>query len=189
MLESLPFALFLLVIAATLLRGMTVRARTGVNAFAFLEARGVQRAAGAAFALAIAVLVAGTALLAAGRIAAPFAPLVVGNLLIAAGALAVAVAQVQMGNAWRVGVRDGDAPLFVTAGLFRYSRNPIFVGMVAMALGAALVVGAWWGWVAALAFALACHVQVRIEEAHLARRFGADYDAFRSRVPRWLIVS
>ena len=188
MLESLPLALFLLVIAATLLRGIAVRARTGVNAFAFLEARGVQRIAGAAFALAIAVLIGAAALLAAGRIAGPPAALVAGDILIAAGALAVIVAQVQMGNAWRVGVRDGDAPLFVTAGLFRYSRNPIFAGMIAMALGGALAVGTWWGWTAALVFALACHVQVRIEEAHLAERFGADYDAFRRRVPRWLIV-
>jgi protein-S-isoprenylcysteine O-methyltransferase Ste14 len=188
MLESLPFALFLLVIAATLLRGRAVRARTGVNAFAFVEARGVQRAAGAVFALAIGVLVAGTALLATGRVTAAPTPLLAGNILLALGALAVVVAQVQMGNAWRVGVREGDGPLFVTAGLFRYSRNPIFTGMIAMALGGAVTIDRWWGWAAAILFALACHVQVRIEEAHLSRQFGADYDDFRAKVPRWLMI-
>lgn len=188
MLELLPFAFFLLIIIATLLRGRAVRARTGVNAFAFVEARGRQRFAGAAFVLTIGALVTGTALLAIGRIAASPTPLLVGNILLALGALAVVVAQVQMGNAWRVGVREGDAPLFVTSGLFRYSRNPIFTGMIAMALGGAVAIDRWWGWVAAILFALACHVQVRIEEAHLSRQFGADYDDFRARVPRWLII-
>lgn len=170
-----------------MIRGRAVRSRSGVNAFAFFEARGVQRAAGTAFALSIAILVAATLLLALGRRATTVTPLAIGSALMAAGTLFVSVAQVQMGNAWRVGVREGDAPLFVTSGLFRYSRNPIFVGMIAMALGAALVTGTWWAWCAALCFALACHVQVRIEEAHLARQFGAAYDAFRRSVPRWLL--
>lgn len=184
MLAYIPFALFVAVIAATLIRGHAVRARSGANAFAFLEARGVQRVAGAAFALSIAVLVAATLLIATGGI--PPLHLAIGSMLMAFGALAVIAAQVQMGNAWRVGVRDGDAPLFVTTGLFRFSRNPIFVGMITMALGAALAIGTWWGWSAAIAFALACHMQVRIEEAHLSRAFGGAYDAFRGSVPRWL---
>ena len=92
-----------------------------------------------------------------------------------------------MGNAWRVGVRTDDAPLFITEGLFRCRRNPIFVGMIAMAFGAALAVGLWWGWAATVAFAFACHIQVRIEEAHLAHAFGIDYANFSRTTPRWLI--
>lgn len=186
MLALVPFLLFALVILASLIRGRAVRARSGVNAFAFVDARGIQRAAGAAFALSIALLVGATLLLALGRLEATGACLTIGSAIVAAGAWLVITAQVQMGNAWRVGVREGDAPLFVTTGLFRFSRNPIFVGMIAMALGAALVVGTWWAWTSAMVFALACHVQVRIEEAHLARQFGAEYDAFRRSVPRWL---
>ncbi|MGB3845568.1 MAG: isoprenylcysteine carboxylmethyltransferase family protein, partial [Sphingopyxis sp.] len=97
------------------------------------------------------------------------------------------VAQRQMGDAWRIGVRAGDAPLFVTRGLFAFSRNPIFAGMIAMAIGAALAVATAWGWAAAIVFALACHVQVRLEEAHLAARFGTAYADFRRAVPRWLL--
>lgn len=184
MLAHIPFLLFVTVIAATWLRGRSVRARSGINAFAFVEARGVQRAAGAAFVLSILVLVVAALLIAAGRLQPLY--LAAGSAFMALGALAVIVAQAQMGNAWRVGVREGDAPQFVTAGLFRFSRNPIFVGMMAMALGTALAIGAWWSWAAALAFGLACHIQVRIEEAHLSRQFGSAYDAFRGSVPRWL---
>lgn len=182
-----PLLLFALVVAATLLRGRSVRARSGINAFAFVEARGVQRAAGLAFALSIAVLVGATLLIATGSLGPAPLPLVAGSAIMAVGALVVVVAQRQMGNAWRVGVRDGDAPLFVTAGLFRFSRNPIFVGMIAMAFGAALAAATWWGWAVALVFAFACHVQVRIEEAHLARQFGAAYAEFCRTVPRWLL--
>lgn len=187
MLSLVPLLLFLLVVAATLVRGRSVRTGSGIHAWAFFEARGVQRAAGLAFALSVAVLVVATALLGAGTIHSAPAPLAAGSAIMALGTLIVVVAQRQMGNAWRVGVRAGDAPLFVTAGLFRFSRNPIFVGMIAMALGAALAVGLWWGWAAGLAFAIACHVQVRIEEAHLAHAFGTDYEDFRRATPRWLI--
>ncbi|KTE31713.1 MULTISPECIES: methyltransferase family protein [unclassified Sphingopyxis] len=188
MLASVPLLLFALVIIATLLRGRAVRARSGIGAWAFFEARGVQRAAGLAFALSIAMLFAAATLLASGRIAAPPTLLAAGSAVMALGTLVVVAAQVQMGAAWRVGVRQGDAPLFVTAGLFRFSRNPIFTGMIAMAAGAALAIPAWWTAATALAFALACGVQVRIEEAHLSRAFGAAYDDFRHRVPRWLIA-
>jgi protein-S-isoprenylcysteine O-methyltransferase Ste14 len=178
--------LFLLVLAATLVRGRTV-AESGVRAWAFFEARGIQRAAGLAFALSTAILVVATALLAAGAIECVPATLAAGAALMGIGAVVAVVAQRQMGKAWRVGVRAGDAPLFVTAGLFRFSRNPIFVGMIAMALGAALAAGVWWGWAAAIVFAVACHIQIGIEEAHLERAFGAYYDAFRRSTPRWLI--
>lgn len=186
MLSILPLALFALVILATLLRGRAVRARSGTSAWAFSNARGIQRLSGIAFAVSAAALVAAAALLALGNIAP--ALLLTGAPIVAIGAAIVIVAQIQMGNAWRVGVRDGDAPLFVTAGLFRFSRNPIFVGMILMAFGLALAAGTAWGWAAAAIFALACHVQTRIEEAHLSREFGPAYDDFRRRVPRWLVA-
>lgn len=187
MLSLVPLLLFLLVVVATLIRGRSVGARSGVSAWAFFEARGVQRVAGVLFTLSIAVLVVAAALTAAEMNQRASGTLAAGSAIMAVGALLVVVAQRQMGNAWRVGVRAGDAPLFVMSGLFRFSRNPIFVGMIAMAFGAAFAAGVWWGWVAALAFAFACHVQVQIEEEHLARAFGADYDNFRRATPRWLI--
>lgn len=96
------------------------------------------------------------------------------------------VAQVQMGRAWRVGVREGDAPLFISHGLFRYSRNPIFVGMMLVGLSAAMVSGTWWSWSGVAVFIASCAVQVRIEEAHLEASFGQSYREFRSSVPRWV---
>ena len=187
MLALLPAILFATVILATLLRGRAVAATSGASAWAFRHARGAQRTTGLAFALSIAALAFGTALLALGRIDPAPAALFPGSTIIAAGSLVVIAAQRQMGAAWRIGVRQGDAPLFFTAGLFRFSRNPVFVGMIAMAFGAALALSALWAWLAAAVFAIACALQVRIEEAHLAREFGARYDDFRRATPRWLV--
>lgn len=187
MLAPIPLLLFAAVVLATLLRGRSVKERSGVSAWAFAEARGMQRVAVLTFAAAIGILAVAAILLASSRLTADPASLTIGSAIMAAGALIIIVAQGQMGIAWRVGVRGGDAPLFVSTGLFRFSRNPIFAGMIAMALGAALAVSTWWAWVAAIAFALACRAQVEIEEAHLTAQFGEAYDAFRRTTPRWLL--
>lgn len=188
MLATLPLLVFLLVILITLLRGRAVRARSGTSAWAFTNARGIQRLSGVVFAVSCCTLVLLSALLASGSLTVPADRLTFGTAGIALGALIVAIAQLQMGNAWRVGVRDGDAPLFVRAGLFRVSRNPIFVGMILMALGTSVAAGTPWGWAGTLTFIAACHIQTRVEEIHLSRQFGDAYDAYRRAVPRWLLL-
>lgn len=60
--------------------------------------------------------------------------------------------------------------------------------MILMGLGIAVATGWWWTWAAAFLFAVACRVQVAIEERHLMDSFGASYQAFRETVPRWIGV-
>ena len=182
-LQLAPLLAMLAIIAATLLRGVAIRRATGDRPWAFASAKGVQRIAGGSFALSVAVL------LVAAALASPIVTIgwtVWAAILALTGAAIVIVAQIQMGRAWRVGVRAGDAPLFVSHGLFRFSRNPIFVGMMLVGLGAAIVSMTWWVWAALAAFIVSCVVQVRIEEAHLQVNFGERYREFQARVPRWL---
>ena len=186
MMQAVPVTALIVVFLASLWRGYSVARSTGDSAWAFGAAKGRQRLAGLVFAISIAVLGIASGL-AAIQPVTRFAW--VGALLAVAGTIVVIVSQIQMGRAWRVGVRDGDAPIFVRHGLFRFSRNPIFAGMILLGLGIALSASNWWGWVALLAFALACHAQVRIEEAHLSQSFGAAYDQFCSEVPRWIGIS
>lgn len=182
-LHTVPLVAMLAIVVATLMRGIAIRRASGDRPWAFASAKGVQRIAGSCFALSVA----------APLVAAALAPVngttnwtASAALVALIGATIVIVAQVQMGRAWRVGVRAGDAPLFVSHGLFRFSRNPIFVGMMLVGLSAAMVFGAWWSWVALVLFVASCVVQVRIEEAHLEASFGEAYRAFRRQVPRWL---
>lgn len=182
-LHAIPFVAMLAIIVATLVRGMAIRRATGDRPWAFASAKGVQRIAGSSFALSVTVLLVAAALSptkTASNLSASAA------LVALIGAAIVIVAQLQMGRAWRVGVRAGDAPLFVSHGLFRFSRNPIFVGMMLVGLAAAMVSGTWWSWAALALFVASCAVQVRIEEVHLEASFGEAYHAFRREVPRWL---
>jgi len=180
-LHSIPLLAMLSIVAATLVRGIAIRRKTGDRPWAFASAKGVQRIAGSSFAFSVAALIAAAAL-------APVSDTgwtITAAIIATVGAAIVMVAQVQMGRAWRVGVREGDAPLFISHGLFRYSRNPIFVGMMLVGLSAAMVSGTWWSWSALAVFIASCAVQVRIEEAHLEASFGQSYREFRSSVPRW----
>lgn len=183
MIHIIPFAALVLIFGASVVRGEAIRRRSGDRSWAFLSAKGKQRVAGSVFAASIAVLTVAAGIIALnGQVAFP----TIAAIFSAAGATFVVVAQIQMGRAWRVGVRPGDAPLFVRHGLFRFSRNPIFAGMIMVGLGVALSTSFWWAWAAWLAFVVACHVQVGIEEAHLAECFGANYLNFCNSVPRWI---
>jgi protein-S-isoprenylcysteine O-methyltransferase Ste14 len=75
----------------------------------------------------------------------------------------------------------------VVTGLYRYVRNPIYVGVAAVICGQALLFGDWrLLWYAALLW-LFFHVVVLVyEEPTLKQTFGAQYEDFRANVPRWV---
>ena len=76
--------------------------------------------------------------------------------------------------------------LVVTA-LYRYVRNPMYVSVVAIILGQALLFGDWRLILYGALFWLASHVFVVVyEEPTLERSFGTEYAAFRANVPRWI---
>jgi protein-S-isoprenylcysteine O-methyltransferase Ste14 len=78
-------------------------------------------------------------------------------------------------------------PELATDGPYRYVRNPVYIGNAALLVGLAILCELVWMipitlvWVA-IVYGLA----VRFEEARLLRMFGAQYDAYRARVPGWL---
>jgi protein-S-isoprenylcysteine O-methyltransferase Ste14 len=75
----------------------------------------------------------------------------------------------------------------VVTGLFRYVRNPIFVAVIAIILGQAVLMGDWRLIVYGALLWLAFHVQVvAYEEPTLEQTFGSEYEAFRAAVPRWI---
>jgi protein-S-isoprenylcysteine O-methyltransferase Ste14 len=75
----------------------------------------------------------------------------------------------------------------VVTGLYRHVRNPIFVALVAIILGQAVLLGDWRLVVYGALLWLAFHIQVVVyEEPTLALTFGQEYEAFRAAVPRWV---
>lgn len=77
--------------------------------------------------------------------------------------------------------------LLVSERLYRYIRNPIYVSVVTILLGEALVFGApVLALYAAIVWLILHGLVLSYEEPTLTRDFGAPYEAYRREVPRWL---
>jgi protein-S-isoprenylcysteine O-methyltransferase Ste14 len=76
----------------------------------------------------------------------------------------------------------------VTVGLYRYSRNPMYVAVSCMLLGWALTFPSRGLLVYALIVMLAFHLRVIFgEEPWLARQHGEHWEGYKAQVPRWLL--
>jgi protein-S-isoprenylcysteine O-methyltransferase Ste14 len=72
-------------------------------------------------------------------------------------------------------------------GPYRYTRNPMYFGLVLVTLGIAIWVGSWPMFLAPVAlFATANWIHIPFEETKMRRQFGAQYDEYVSRVRRWI---
>ena len=75
----------------------------------------------------------------------------------------------------------------VRVGLYRLSRNPMYVGVLTMLIGWALGFNSRGHWLYAAAIAIAFHLRVVFyEEPWLARTHGDGWHEYAARVPRWL---
>ena len=88
----------------------------------------------------------------------------------------------------RTGLLPGQATsTLMVRGPFALSRNPLYVGLLALYLGQCLLLPTFWGLVLApVAVALVDWGAIRPEERFLRERFGAAYDAYARDVRRWL---
>ena len=79
------------------------------------------------------------------------------------------------------------ASALVTTGIFRLSRNPMYVGFAALLTAWAIWLKAPWASTGVLAFvAFTWRFQILPEEQAMSTKFGSPYDDYRNRVRRWL---
>jgi protein-S-isoprenylcysteine O-methyltransferase Ste14 len=75
----------------------------------------------------------------------------------------------------------------VTTGVYRFSRNPIYLSVVLIYVGLALLFASGWALLLLAPTLIILQVAViRREEAYLERRFGDAYRQYRTRVRRWI---
>ncbi len=88
----------------------------------------------------------------------------------------------------RTGLLPGQASrAMIQDGPYRLSRNPLYVGLLALYLGLALLAPTFWGVVLfPAAVLLVWWGAIRPEEQFLHERFGAPYEEYAARVRRWL---
>ena len=75
----------------------------------------------------------------------------------------------------------------VSTGVYRITRNPMYLGMALILLGLALYLASPWALLGPLVFAaFITRFQIQPEERALTARFGAAYTAYCTQVRRWL---
>ena len=75
----------------------------------------------------------------------------------------------------------------VTEGLFRHTRNPMYVGKFLMVLGVGFASNRWPSLLAiTFAYSFMYQCVTLAEEAYLRNKFGPSFDEYCRRVPRWL---
>ena len=109
-----------------------------------------------------------------------------GTVMVLGATALMLAAQLDLGASWRVGIDEGARPGLVTGGLYRYSRNPIYVAMLAALLGFALLLPSWISLGLLIGAGLGIRRHVRDEEAYLARTYGEEYRRYAARVGRFV---
>ena len=109
-----------------------------------------------------------------------------GAVLLAFSVLLFAWSLLSFGRSWRVGIDRSGSGGLITRGAFSWSRNPIFLSMDCIVVGAFLVAGQLSLLVFAVALVLGLHKQIREEEKFLSGYHGGAYDDYRAAVARYL---
>ncbi len=119
-----------------------------------------------------------------------------GGVAIILAALAALLAVAVIGAAWlsfrrrRTTVNPlapATATALVVEGVFCYSRNPMYLGMLLLLVAVALLGGFGWQWLGVPIYAgYISRWQIAPEERAMAELFGADYQAYCRQVHRWL---
>ena len=87
----------------------------------------------------------------------------------------------------RVHPGQGHATTVVTTGPYRFTRNPMYLGMMLILVGGAVRLGSLTPWFVLPIFGIAIsRLWIRREERWLSEAFGEAYEQYRSRIRRWI---
>lgn len=77
--------------------------------------------------------------------------------------------------------------LLITDGLYKYTRNPIYLGMLAILFGFSLFLGTIGVFIAPVGFFITINtIFIPYEEKDLEETFGKSYLGYKHRIKRWL---
>jgi protein-S-isoprenylcysteine O-methyltransferase Ste14 len=110
-----------------------------------------------------------------------------GAPLIAAGIAIAAIAAFSFKRAGTAVIPFEPSTTLVTGGLYRFTRNPMYLGMVSALIGTGLIFGTMGSWLPIPVFVWIIRNNFILgEERFLEQIFGRQYTDYKSKVRRWL---
>lgn len=110
----------------------------------------------------------------------------IGITLMLFSLLWVLIAQFQMKNSWRIGIDEDLKTDLITTGFFKYSRNPVFLGILLSLIGMLLTIPTF----ISLSFLIIANIliqtQIRLEEEFLLKQHDEVYLQYKAKVRRFL---
>lgn len=110
------------------------------------------------------------------------------GIILLLGAIALTVWHKQLFQRTKTNIDTfGQPDHLVESGLFRYIRNPMYLGFVVSLAALALVMGALSPWLLVLGFFMLAHLwYIPFEEQAMQNKFGEQYAAYQARTRRWI---
>jgi len=116
------------------------------------------------------------------RVGVALALLVIGQSISISGMMSFRRAKTTMNP-----IKPGAASSLVSSGVYRFTRNPMYLGLSVTLLGWAVFLSNWLALLAVPVFVLYINrFQIDPEERVLSSLFGAEYAAYKEKVRRWL---
>jgi protein-S-isoprenylcysteine O-methyltransferase Ste14 len=192
----LPACLLAYLLTTFVWRSYAVWKKTGINPFVFKNSDTAHDFVGRVFKLTFALVVLVVLVYALSPAAyAYLAPIRwlehsllqwIGVAFLLVSLVWTIIAQAQMGEAWRIGVDTEHRTPLVQTGIFRISRNPIYIGIVATLSGLFLIIPNAFTLLILVVGLVLMGVQIRLEEEHLGKMYSEEYPEYCRRVRRWL---
>jgi len=118
----------------------------------------------------------------------PSAYAIIGIIIMVFGVALAILSQVDMGKAWRIGVPPAkeETQQLITSGLYAFSRNPIYLGIMLFLAGGLVALPGPLTLISLIVTALLVQRIIQREEAFMQQSFGDEYNDYCERVHRWL---
>jgi protein-S-isoprenylcysteine O-methyltransferase Ste14 len=109
----------------------------------------------------------------------------IGLVIALLGVVVFITAMVTMRDSWRVGIDNTQKTKIINTGIYKYSRNPAFVGFDLFYIGIAIAFSNTFNLIFACCSILLLHLQILEEEKFLPTVFGKEYLDYKKKTRRY----
>lgn len=95
-------------------------------------------------------------------------------------------AQIKMGVSWRVGIDEKNKTELITDGIYKYIRNPTYLGLFMVCFGVLIILPTISILFFAYSFVIFLEIQTRCEEDFLEKEHGKKYIEYKNKTKRYI---